>query len=92
MSDYSSSAESLAHNFAHLATTQNLRPGTKKYRNARERFIADEFDEFFGENTKLANWQRLYTAVGIAGPPQSITQCRKVRLMELKSDCIIQDN
>lgn len=92
MSDYSSSAESLTHNFALLATTQNLPPGTKKYRNARERSIADEFDEYFGENTKLANWQRLCMALGIAGLPQSITQRRNVRLMELKSGCISQDN
>jgi hypothetical protein len=81
MSDCSSSAESLTHNFALLATAQYLRPGTKKYRRARERFIADEFDDYFGEDTKLANWQKLCTILRIEGPPQSITQCRKVRLM-----------
>jgi hypothetical protein len=78
MSDYASSAECLTHNFALLAATQNLRPGTKKYRKARERFIADEFDDYFGDDTKLANWQGLCTTLGITGPPRSITQCRKV--------------
>jgi len=84
MSDYSSSAESLQHCFALLATSRNLRPGTKKYRKARERFIVEEFDDYFGEDTKLGNWQKLCTDLGIEGPPRSITQCRRVCSVEEK--------
>jgi hypothetical protein len=68
----------LSDNFEVLAISRNLRPGSKAYRNARSRFIVNEFDEYFGEDTKLQNWQRLCTDLGIPGPPQSITQCRKV--------------
>lgn len=78
MSDCSSPAESLHQSFATLATTQHLRPGTKKYRKARERFIVEEFDDYFGEDTKLGNWQKLCLDLGMEDPPQSITQCRKV--------------
>src|ERR1700730_14738358 len=84
MSNYSSSPELLHHSFALLATTRNLRPGTEKYRNARERFIVKEFDDYFGEDTKLGNWQKLCTDLGIEGPLRSITQCRKVGLWSLK--------
>jgi hypothetical protein len=92
MSDYSSSAESLTHNFAFLATTQNLRPGTERYRKARERFIVQEFDDYFGEDTKLGNWQKLCIDLGIEGPPRSISQCRKVGLMQLEDDCVAEDD
>jgi hypothetical protein len=80
MSDHSSSLGSLTVNFAHLATIQNLRPGTKRYRKAKSRFIVAEFDAYFGEDSKLGNWQKLCVDLGIEGPPQSITKCRKVCL------------
>jgi hypothetical protein len=83
MSKYSSSAESLQHCFV-LAISRSLRPGTEKYRKARERFIVEKFDDYFGEDTKLGNSQKLCTDLGIEGPPRSITQCRRVCSMEVK--------
>lgn len=53
--------------------------GSKKERNE---FIVEKFNNYFGEPTKLQNWQKLCTALRIEGPPTSITQCRKVSIFE----------
>lgn len=37
-----------------------------------------EFNEYFGNTTKLENWQRLCRDLGIEPVPGSITKCRKV--------------
>lgn len=77
MSDPSGTMDFLTANFAQLATTQNLQPGSKRYRKAQAQFIVAEFNAYFGEDTKLANWQKLCTDMGIEGPPRSINKCRK---------------
>ena len=65
-------------NFTLLAISSNLKPDSKAYRKARGQFIVTEFDAYFGEPTKLLNWQKMCTDLGIEKPPKSITQCRKV--------------
>jgi hypothetical protein len=72
---------SLTESFAALTLQQGVVPGTKRYRRERDRFITNEFQEYFGEETKLLNWQKLCTDVGIEGPLKSITQCRKVPIL-----------
>jgi len=44
----------------------------------RKRDIVGEFSRYFGEKTKLANWQRLCRDVGIEDGLQSVTKCREV--------------
>ena len=44
----------------------------------RKRDIVGEFSRYFGEETKLANWQRLCRDVGIEDGLQSVTKCREV--------------
>ncbi|KAG0650621.1 hypothetical protein D0Z07_2210 [Hyphodiscus hymeniophilus] len=41
------------------------------------RDIVAEFERYFGNETNLANWQRLCHDVGIAEQLRSINQCRK---------------
>lgn len=67
--------------FALLAELSNLKIDSNAYRKAQGKFIASEFDEYFGEPNKLRNWQKLCSDLGIDGPPTSITQCKKVRYL-----------
>jgi hypothetical protein len=50
----------------------------KSEENFPARNIVAEFDEYFGNESKLENWQRLCRDVGIEDEPRSITKCRKV--------------
>jgi hypothetical protein len=72
----------LSEEFENIALYANLKRGSRKYRNARNKFIVTEFDVYFGEATKLENWQKLCTDLGIEGPPPSIKQCRKVSIFD----------
>lgn len=73
--------EILAESFAKLALSKNPSKKSKsKYRKARSKFIAAEFEDFFGSDAKLENWQRLCDDLGLQGDLTSITKCRKVCL------------
>jgi hypothetical protein len=65
--------------FALLVISSNLKIDSKAYRKAQGKFIVTEFNEYFGEPTKLLNWEKLCSDLGINGPLRSITQCKKVR-------------
>lgn len=71
--------------FALLAISSNLKIDSKAYRKAQGEFIVTEFKEYFGEPTKLLNWQKLCSDLGINGPLRSITQCKKVCYMFAKT-------
>ena len=74
--------ESLAEEFDRLVlTSRNLREskkGNKKYRKARGDFVAGKFEDYFGCDKQLGNWQRLCLDLGLSGEHTSITQCKKV--------------
>lgn len=44
----------------------------------QKRDIVIEFDRYFGEVTKLENWQRLCSDIGLPDDLTSLTQCKKV--------------
>jgi hypothetical protein len=50
----------------------------KQSKKTRKKTVVGDWEDYFGNETNLANWQRLCTDVGIEELPTSITQCRKV--------------
>ena len=76
--------ESLTEEFERLAVAQGLSRASKnrkrlaKYRAAKNDFIADKFELYFGQDTKLENWQQLCRDLGIQDNFESITKCKKV--------------
>jgi hypothetical protein len=50
----------------------------KQSKKTKKKTVVGEWKDYFGNETNLANWQRLCTDVGIEELPTSITQCRKV--------------
>lgn len=42
--------------------------------------IEDLWDEYFGQQRKLRNWQRLCGELGLPSNLPSLTKCRNVRL------------
>jgi hypothetical protein len=48
------------------------------HRRRPKRNIVAEFERYFGEVSKLENWQRLCADVGIEDDLPSLTQCKKV--------------
>jgi len=70
--------ETLAESFSRLALSQKLgKKGGKKYRKARSKFIAAEFENYFREDTMLGNWQRLCSDLGIQDNLSSIGKCKR---------------
>lgn len=69
---------SLMQRFTQLALSEGLVKTTKDYRDRQDDFISNEFDIYFGEETKLANWQKLCTDCHILNPPASITKCEGI--------------
>jgi hypothetical protein len=66
--------------FDRLAIENDWKKKPTEHKNQRARFVQDEFENHFGNNlASLQGWQALCKAVGIAGIPSSITQCKKVR-------------
>jgi hypothetical protein len=53
-------------------------PNTRRGR-APDRNIAQEFENYFGNETNLANWQNLCEDVGIKDDLNSIRKCKLVR-------------
>jgi hypothetical protein len=53
-------------------------PANAKKPKKNKRNIADEFDRYFGNASKLENWQRLCKDVGVQGDLPSVKQCRMV--------------
>ena len=76
--------ESLTEEFERLAVAQGLSRASKnhkklaKYLKAKSNFIADKFEGYFGQDTKLENWQQLCRDLGLQGNFESITKCKKV--------------
>jgi hypothetical protein len=62
---------------AHQPKSQKKRE-KQKHRKKQKRDIAVEFNDYFGDASKLVNWQRLCTDVGIEEKPSSLTACRNV--------------
>ncbi|PQE29306.1 transcription factor Zn C2H2 protein [Rutstroemia sp. NJR-2017a BBW] len=52
-------------------------PEPKQSKKTRKKTVVGDWEDYFGNETNLANWQRLCTDVGIEELPTSITQCRK---------------
>jgi hypothetical protein len=50
-------------------------------RKKKSRAVVEEFDNYFGTGT-LEDWQRLCLDIGLDGDYNSITQCRKVRIIQ----------
>lgn len=48
-------------------------------KKARSRNIVKEFGDYFGNESKLANWQMLCSDVGIEGDLSSLNKCKAVR-------------
>lgn len=78
--DDNGSVPTLMQRFRQLALTEGVGRKTKRYHELRAEFVDREFTIYFGEETKLANWQTLCVDCHITPPPGSITQCKKVRL------------
>lgn len=75
---------SLITNFNLLSTAQNWAPAGRARSRAHRRFrsaMIDEFNATYGtDNNDLESWKNLCRVVGIDPVPETITQCRKVRL------------
>lgn len=61
----------------------HLRGGRRKKKRDRNLppWIVIEFDRYFGDASKLENWQRLCKDLSVDPIPVSVTQCRKVYLL-----------
>jgi hypothetical protein len=60
----------------------------RPHRGQQKRKIVAEFDRYFGDVSKLENWQRLCADVGIEDDLPSMNQCKKVLLfLSLPSIC-----
>jgi hypothetical protein len=70
-------ALSLDQNAADLPVLEVLSVREQRKLN-RKRDIVGEFARYFGEESKLANWQRLCCDVGIEDDLPSVTKCREV--------------
>ncbi|KAE9381960.1 hypothetical protein N431DRAFT_476696 [Stipitochalara longipes BDJ] len=55
-----------------VQSTPQPRPGGTRIKN-----IISEFDRYFGNDTKLENWQRLCGDVGVDGELLSIRKCKQ---------------
>lgn len=70
----------LAVAFAKLAMTAGYKKKSKAYREAKDKFIAREFNNYFGMDTSLKSWQILCGDLGLDMELlSSITKCKKVR-------------
>src|SRR6202035_2922445 len=66
-------------NFQLLVSQRGWKVGSKRYRVAHGRWMADEFNRCYGSNeNRLEGWRALCADVGIKNIPDSITQCKKV--------------
>lgn len=61
-----------------LSSNPKSKKEIAKYRRAKGKFIAEHFDDYFGEDTLLQNWQKLCRDLGLQENLPSITKCRKV--------------
>jgi hypothetical protein len=69
--------------FARLARHARWKPKSKKWWDKRAEFYQTEFAALYGENaSRLQNWQSLCRELRIRKQPiESITQCKKVRIL-----------
>jgi hypothetical protein len=54
-------------------------PSASPQMSCQRRDIAREFENYFGNETVLANWQRLMEDLGLEDDFSSITKCKAVR-------------
>lgn len=78
-SELGPNATTLVEEFERLALDRNWAPGSKRYRQQKQKYFAREFHQQFGQDeNRLHGWQNLCRDVGIDPPPESIGQCKKV--------------
>lgn len=58
---------------------------SKKSRRQPKRNIVREFKEYFGDESKLVNWQRMCVDLHIEADLSSLTKCRNVQLTSLST-------
>lgn len=64
--------------FQRLSLQRGWKAGGKKFRQIRQKCLAQEFEHHYGHaSNKLAGWQTLCADVYISPIPPSINQCKK---------------
>jgi len=65
--------------------TPHLRGGARPSKKGRN--VVQEFNNYFGNQTKLENWQKLCNDLRLSGDISSITKCKKVSRLPGREFC-----
>jgi len=75
---------SIEQEFARLARYRQWSPSSKRYKKERRKFLLSEYDHHVGyiqAANNISKWQDLCLELGINDPPQSISDCKKVKMI-----------